>query len=70
MSEVKFTDDEMKQINELQQTYMSLQNALGQISVNRIRLEQQLSDLDSAEDGVKKSLFNQLIKNMVMVTWI
>tara|TARA_Y100001938_G_scaffold136397_1_gene199211 strand:+ start:806 stop:1105 length:300 start_codon:yes stop_codon:yes gene_type:complete len=67
MSEVKFTDDEMKQINELQQTYMSLQNALGQISVNRIRLEQQLSDLDSAEDGVKGKFVDAQIQEKEFV---
>ena len=51
--EVKFTEDEMKQINELQNGYVSLQNALGQLSVSRIRLEQQLNDLDTAEDNVR-----------------
>ena len=51
--EVKFTEDEMKQINTLQQGYVNLQNALGQLSVNRIRLEQQLDDLESAEDNVR-----------------
>ena len=50
---VKFTEDEMKQINGLQQGYVNLQNALGQLGVNRIRLEQQLDDLDAAEDNVK-----------------
>ena len=48
---VKFTEDEMKEINTLQQTYLGLQNRLGQLSVARIRLEQQLNDLDSTEDN-------------------
>ena len=51
--EVKFTEEEMKQISTLQQGYVNLQNALGQLSVNRIRLEQQLDDLDTAEDNVR-----------------
>ncbi len=50
---VKFTEDEMKQINTLQQGYVNLQNALGQLSVNRIRLNQQFDDLDTAEDNVR-----------------
>ena len=50
---VKFTEEEMKQINVLQQGYVNLQNALGQLGVNRIRLEQQLDDLDTAEDNVR-----------------
>jgi mannitol/fructose-specific phosphotransferase system IIA component len=51
--EVKFTEDEMKQINTLQQGYVNLQSALGQLSVNRIRLNQQFDDLDTAEDNVR-----------------
>ena len=51
--EVKFTEEEMKQINVLQQGYVNLQNALGQMGVSRIRLEQQLDDLDTAEDNVR-----------------
>tara|TARA_Y100001963_G_C6592884_1_gene358788 strand:+ start:301 stop:606 length:306 start_codon:yes stop_codon:yes gene_type:complete len=51
--EVKFTEDEMKQITELQGTYVNLQNALGQLNINRIRLEQQLEELDSGEDNIR-----------------
>ena len=51
--EVKFTEDEMKQISELQQAYLNMQNALGQVSVNRIRLEQQMNDLTSTEDQIR-----------------
>ena len=57
--EVKFTEDEMKQINTLQQGYVNLQNALGQLSVNRIRLNQQFDDLDTSENNVK----SQLVEN-------
>ena len=57
--EVKFTKEEMTQINDLQQTYVNLQNALGQFGVNRIRLEQQLNDLDLAEDNIR----NQFTEN-------
>ena len=49
----KFTEEEMKQINTLQQGYVNLQNALGQLSVNRIRLNQQFDDLDTAEENVR-----------------
>jgi len=56
---VKFTEEEMKEISTLQQGYVNLQNALGQLSVNRIRLEQQLDDLDATEDNVR----NQFTEN-------
>ena len=54
MSEKKFTEEELKQVNTLQGTYLNLQNALGQISIGRIRVEQQLDDFDKAEDNVRK----------------
>ena len=50
---VKFTEEEMKQINGLQQVYANLQNALGQLGISRIRVEHQLDDLDVSEDGVR-----------------
>ena len=52
-NEVKFTEEEMKQINDLQQGYANLQSALGQISINQIRLEQQMEDINSAEQKIK-----------------
>ena len=53
--EVKFTEDEMKQINDLQQGYLGVQNAFGQVNVNRLRLEQQLQALDTTETNLKSS---------------
>ena len=50
---VKFTEDEMKQLNTLQQGYVNIQNALGQLSFSRIRLNQQFDDLDTSEDNVR-----------------
>ena len=50
---VKFTEEEMKKINDLQQTYVNLQNALGQFSISEIRLNQQLSDLSDAKENVE-----------------
>ena len=68
--EVKFTEDEMKQINELQNGYVSLQNALGQLSVSRIRLEQQLNDLDTAEDNIKSQFTENQTKERDFVDGI
>ena len=52
--QTKFTENELSQVNDLQGTYLRLQNTLGQISVGRIRLEQQLEEFDSAEENVRK----------------
>ena len=51
--EVKFSQEEMSQLTELQQTYTTIQNTFGQLSVNRIRLEQELSSLDEADVRLK-----------------
>jgi len=51
--EVKFTEDEMSQLTELQQTYAAVQNTLGQLSVSRIRLSQELGSLDEAENKLR-----------------
>ena len=68
--EVKFTEEEMKQINVLQQGYVNLQNVLGQLSVNRIRLEQQLNDLDIAEENIKSQFTENQTKESNFVDGI
>tara|TARA_Y100000034_G_scaffold113349_1_gene148281 strand:+ start:184 stop:495 length:312 start_codon:yes stop_codon:yes gene_type:complete len=68
MSEaVKFTEDEMKQINDLQQGYVNLQNALGQLGVSRIRLEQQFDDLDTTEENVRAQFVENQTKEREFV---
>ena len=47
--EIKFTEEEMKQVSEIRQKYVTIQNSFGQISINRLRLNQQNEDLDKAE---------------------
>ena len=47
--EIKFTEEEMKQVSEIRQKYVTIQNSFGQISINRLRLNQQNDDLDKAE---------------------
>ena len=49
MSEVKFTEDEMKKLAELQQTYQNLQATFGQLRVQKILLQQQHEGLEEAE---------------------
>ena len=71
MSEaVKFTEDEMKQINDLQQGYVNLQNALGQLGVSRIRLEQQFDDLDTTEENVRAQFVENQTKEREFVDTI
>jgi len=54
MSEVKFTEDEMKKLAELQQTYQNLQATFGQMRVQQILLNQQVDGLEEAGIAVEE----------------
>ena len=55
MSEaVKFTDEEMKTIQDIQKKYFDIQGELGRISITKIRLNQQLENLDEKEEATQK----------------
>ena len=55
MSEkIKFTEDELQTINTIQESYLNLQDTFGKLSVNRIRLEDQLEHLGITETEVRK----------------
>ena len=65
--DVKFTEDEMKSLTELQQTYAGVQQALGGISVQRMRVEQQLADVNSAEAQLKSQFADTQTKEREFV---
>ena len=52
--EVKFSKEELDAIQEIQNTYIGIQNAFGRLGVSRIRLEQDSMNLDNAEDDLKQ----------------
>ena len=52
--ETKFTEEELKQVKEIQDNYFNIQNRFGQITLAKIRLEQQLDVLDNQEEGLHK----------------
>ena len=55
MSEaVKFTEEEMKSVQEIRQAYVNVQSAFGQIHINRVKMNQQFEELDTAEEEVQK----------------
>ena len=58
--EVKFTEEEMSQIQGIQQSYASVQNQFGQLKMAQIRLDEQEVDLEeslkSIQDEEKKFL--------------
>ena len=50
--EIKFTDEEMKEISKFQQTYTGIQNTFGQIGMSRMRLQNELESLDNVEQSI------------------
>jgi len=66
----KFTEDELKSLQELQNTYASISTQFGQVKVSRINLERQLNSLDEAEDNLttdwetNRQTENELVKSL------
>ena len=53
--EIKFTEDELKSLNELRETYGKVQADFGALKVRRLVLDQQLEELDNADEAVHKA---------------
>ena len=53
--EIKFTEDELKSLSELRETYGKVQQDFGALKVRRLVLDQQLEELDNADDAVHKA---------------
>jgi len=52
--ESKFTEEELKQVKEIQDSYFNIQNEFGQLSLAKLRLNQQLEVFDTNEDNLNK----------------
>ena len=44
----QFSEEELKAVQEIQKTYLNIQADLGQVSVAKLRLQQQMDALDEA----------------------
>jgi len=53
VDDIKFTEEEMKSLRDLQDSYTKKQAELGQVSVQRILLNQQISDLNKRESDLQ-----------------
>ena len=57
--EVKFTEDELKNIKEIQDKYIDIQNAFGQVALSRIKIEEQV-DLINKQNIENKKRFDEV----------
>ena len=52
-TEVKFTTDEMKKLTKIKNNYMEIQYQFGQSAMSKLRLEEQISTLNTQVDSLK-----------------
>ena len=51
---VKFSEEELQSLQELQNTYAGISTQFGQLKVSRMNLERQIENLDDAENQLEK----------------
>ena len=64
---VKFSDDEMKSLSDLQDTYQQLTQRMGQLEAQRIVQVQGLDAIDSEKDGLKEQWVSNQQKERELV---
>ena len=52
---VKFTDEELQSLQELQNTYASISTQFGQLKVNKMNLLRQLDSLEQSEENLENA---------------
>ena len=52
--EVKFTEEEMSQVQGIQQNYANIQNQFGQLKMAQIRLDEQEIDLENSLKSIQE----------------
>ena len=60
--ETKFSEEEMKTIQSIQDSYFEVQTEFGKLSLAKIKLEQQLDDLDNIDDDLTKKFTDVQVK--------
>tara|TARA_Y100001963_G_scaffold142969_1_gene213206 strand:- start:870 stop:1181 length:312 start_codon:yes stop_codon:yes gene_type:complete len=63
----KFTSEELEQIKGLQESYINVQNSLGQLAMARLRLEKQLVAMNEAEIELKNKFSETQTKEKDLV---
>ena len=59
MSEpIKFTNEELEKIKNIQNQYIDIQNAFGQVSLSRLRLQEQIQLLDEKDEENKQKFYD------------
>ena len=52
--EVKFTEEELKQVQDIQRSYQSVQNQFGELKMAQIRLDEQEIELENSLKSIQE----------------
>lgn len=52
---IKFSEEEIQSLQEIQEKYIAIQNDFGTLAINRIRVEKSLTAIDVAEENLRKA---------------
>ena len=59
---IKFSEEEIKALQEIQDKYIAIQNDFGTLAINRIRVEKSLTAIDTAEDNLRNAFDENRVK--------
>tara|TARA_Y100000592_G_scaffold26412_1_gene41793 strand:- start:3041 stop:3331 length:291 start_codon:yes stop_codon:yes gene_type:complete len=65
--ETKFSEEELKNINEVADGYSNLQTELGNLGVQRILVEERLQNINDREEQIRKEWKQNQIKEQDLV---
>ena len=65
--ETKFSEEELKNINEVADGYSSLQTELGNLGVQRILVEERLQNINDREEQIRKEWKQNQVKEQDLV---
>jgi septal ring factor EnvC (AmiA/AmiB activator) len=66
--EIKFTDEELTQLRQIQQDYVECQTAFGQVAIQKIGLQQQIDALAKSEEEYAKKYQETQVKEKEVAT--
>ena len=63
-NQIKFNDEEIKKVTSFQQQYNDLQRNFGSLSLNKIKLKEQLEEINKAKHDLEVGLLRAHIKSI------
>ena len=65
--ETKFTEEEVKSLKELQESYMEVQSQLGRLSIAKLNFQKQAQELEQRDAETREQFFQLQTKEQELV---